>query len=98
MSELSSAAHNRFSTSGASVAPENPSWHRSPSDSIGHLEPRKLKRVAQSSSSIQGYSSGDSIPLKKSRQTPRDMSLFDAGVSLTGSEAVLLQKVGAFAF
>ncbi|EUB64910.1 Paired amphipathic helix protein Sin3a [Echinococcus granulosus] len=94
VSELSSAAHNRFSASGAGVASDSSStWHRNPPESVGQSESKKLKRMAAASSSVQSYSQGDSIPLKKPRQTPRDVSLSDVGVAVTGPEATLLQKI-----
>lgn len=61
---------------------------------MSHLEPKKLKRGSAASSS-QGYGQGDSIPMKKSRQTTRDMSLSDAGIASNGPEAALLQKVSS---
>ncbi|KAM7541323.1 hypothetical protein Aperf_G00000023147 [Anoplocephala perfoliata] len=88
VSELSSAAHNRYSSSGAS---ESSGWIRGQPDSMGHLEPKKLKRGSAASSS-QAYGQSDSITMKKSRQTTRDMSLSDAGIASNGPEATLLQK------
>eukprot|EP00108_Taenia_solium_P012029 TsM_001224800 transcript=TsM_001224800 gene=TsM_001224800 len=94
VSELSSAAHNRFSASGAGIASDSSSpWHRNPPESVAQSESKKLKRLAATNPSVQGYSQGDSIPLKKPRQIPRDVSLLDAGVAITGPEAILLQKV-----
>ncbi|CDS40373.1 paired amphipathic helix protein sin3b [Echinococcus multilocularis] len=94
VSELSSAAHNRFPASGAGVVSDSSStWHRNPPESVGQSESKKLKRMAAASSSVQSYSQGELIPLKKPRQTPRDVSLLDVGVAVTGPEATLLQKI-----
>ncbi len=70
-----------------------PSWHRGPSDSPGPSE-KKLKRTAPSSSSTTpSYSQGEVVPVKKSRQSTRDVSFTDIGAGLSGSDAILLQRV-----
>ncbi|KAL7063042.1 hypothetical protein AAHC03_01798 [Spirometra sp. Aus1] len=109
VSELSTAvhlgsSHSRFAP-GSLPPPPDSHWHRVPDSSpnlsspglgpqsSGASDSKKIKRASQSSAPHAGVSTESNIPIKKSRQSVRDVSIADTASLLNGGDATLLQKI-----